>query len=101
MFESSTREKTPARRSFEAAKVKDQFDTIEGLYGSRYAQTSWTRGANSSLALKGTIRTLVGATTGGSDKTYSVGNISYVIGEEKTKAYTTFNILFSAPETVF
>lgn len=35
----------------------------------RYVQTSLTKGSNSSLALKGTIRTLVGATRGGSDNT--------------------------------
>ena len=36
---------------------------------NRYVQTSLTNGSNSSRALKGTMRTLVGATRGGSDST--------------------------------
>ena len=40
---------------------------------SRYVQTSLTNGSNSSRALNGTMRTLVGATRGGSDSTYGNG----------------------------
>lgn len=36
---------------------------------SKYSQTSRTRGSNSVFALRGTIRTLVGATTAGRDRT--------------------------------
>jgi len=34
------------------------------------SQTSFTSGSNSSRALKGTMRTFVGATRGGNDRTY-------------------------------
>jgi hypothetical protein len=34
-------------------------------------QTSWMRGLNSSLALNGTIKTLVGATRGGRERTWT------------------------------
>ena len=42
---------------------------IDIYINNRYVQTSLTNGSNSSRALKGTMRTLVGATRGGSDST--------------------------------
>jgi len=64
---------------------------------------SWTIGSNSSLELNGTMSTLVGATTGGRDKTCVWGGKQLSTGGnvKEVDAYTTFYVLLAAPVTVF
>lgn len=87
VLESSTREKTPPRRSLVAShshhrrKMNANLKVKLSVSGTQHTgsvpeeevkgnlQTSSTNGSNSARALRGTIRTLVGATTGGSEST--------------------------------
>ena len=62
-----------------------------------HAHTSLTRGSNSSLALSGTISTLVGATTGGSESTCAWSDTLTMV----KCAYPAFNVLFPTPKRVF
>lgn len=63
------------------------------------SQTSRTSGTNSSLALNGTMSTLVGATTGGSERTWNkCQRQGCRVGV--TRTYTALDILFTGPETV-
>jgi hypothetical protein len=52
-----------------SSRTPQHVGNVPGQKGE-YVQTSRTKGSNSSLALNGTIRTLVGATTGGKDNTW-------------------------------
>lgn len=56
---------------------------------------------NSELALKGTIRHLIGATTGGRDKTCYGSSMSSCILKPSFVAYTSSDIILSSPVAVF
>ena len=73
------------------------------------SQTSRTSGSNSGFALRGTIRTLVGATTAGRDSTCNTERATSIGvstsrpcegDNSEKKTHPALDVLFSTPEAV-